>query len=84
MDAIATEKEKTAEKETAVLPGANGANSQSSPADPGWPVPEFKHNLGDNPLWPDFLNELKAQREEDIAESNRLADLELEQEKLEK
>jgi len=84
MDAVSTEKKTTVENEIAVLPGTNGANGQPAPADPGWPVPDFKHNLGDNPLWPDFLNELKAQREADIAESNRLADLELEQEKLEK
>lgn len=79
MDAISTENEtKTASS------SPNGANGQSAPDDPGWPVPEFKHNLGDNPLWPDFLEELKKSREADIAEANPLADLELEQEKLEK
>lgn len=79
MDAISSENETTA-----VSADVSGANGHSAPDDPGWPVLEFKHNLGDNPLWPDFLNELKIQREADIAESNRLADLELEQEKLKK
>lgn len=69
MDTISTEnKTKTA------FSDANGTNGQHVPADPRWPVPDFKYNLSDNPLWPDFLNELKAQREADIAESNRLAD----------
>ncbi len=55
----------------------SGANGQSTPDDPGWPVPEFKYRLSDNPLWPEFLEELRKNREADIAESNRLADLEL-------
>lgn len=75
MDTVSTETETTTASSD-----ANGRNGQSVPDNPGWPAPEFKHNLSDNPLWPDFLNELKAQREADIAESNRLADLELEQE----
>ena len=67
MDAISTEAEiKTAPADM---------NGQSVPANPGWPVPEFKHCLSDNPLWPDFLEELRKSREADIAESNRLADL---------
>lgn len=55
------------------------ANGSTVSADAGWPVPEFKHNLGDNPLWDEFMEEMKKNRQADIAEANRLADLELEQ-----
>lgn len=55
------------------------ANASANSADAGWPVPEFKHNLGDNPLWDEFMEEMKKNRQADIAEANRLADLELEQ-----
>ena len=75
MDAVSSE-----EQSQIISPDHNENNGRSAPINSGWPVPEFKHNLGDNPLWPEFLNELKAQREADIAESNRLADLELEKE----
>jgi len=78
MDAISTENETTT-----ASADVSGANGQSTPDDPGWPVPEFKYRLSDNPLWPEFLEELRKNREADIAEMNRLADLELEQEKLE-
>ncbi len=79
MDTVSPENEtKTASS------SPNGTNGQSAPDDPGWPVPEFKYRLSDNPLWPEFLEELRKSREADIAESNRLADLELEQEKLKK
>ncbi len=44
----------------------------------GWPMPPAEKGLGDHPLWQEYLAELKAQREADIAESNRIADLELE------
>lgn len=77
MDATSTENgTKTASSDV------NGTNGQSAAADPGWPVPEFKYHLSDNPLWPEFLEELRKRREADIAESNRLTDLE--QEKLQK
>ena len=70
MDAISTEIEtKPASADM------NGTNGHAAPADPGWPVPEFKYRLGDNPLWPEFLEELKKNREADVAESNRLANL---------
>ncbi len=41
-------------------------------------VPEFRDSLGDHPLWQAFLDEMEANRQADIAEANRLADLELE------
>jgi len=78
MDTVSSEN-----KTTAASADASSANGQAAPDDPGWPVPEFKYRLSDNPLWPEFLEELRKNREADIAESNRLADLELEQEKLE-
>lgn len=72
MDAVSTENEtKTA------FSDVNDTSGQSAAAYPGWPVPEFKWHLSNDPLWPEFLEELKVQREADIAESNRLADLEL-------
>ena len=58
---------------------AGGADGSPASADAGWPVPEFKHNLGDNPLWDEFMEEMKKNRQADIVEANRLADLELEQ-----
>ena len=77
MDAIFSEHEtRTISADT------NGAGGQVAPSNPGWPVPEFKHCLGDNPLWPEFMEELEKSRQADIAESNRLADLEMEQEKV--
>jgi len=54
-------------------------NGLAHSTEAGWPVPEFKHNLGDNPLWDEFMEEMKKNRQADIAEANRLADLELEQ-----
>jgi len=57
---------------------SNGANGTAAIPQPGWPVPEFKHNLGDNPLWQALMDEIEANRQADIAEANRLADLELE------
>lgn len=53
---------------------ADGAGTTS----PKGCVPEFKDSLGDHPLWQAFLDEMEANRQADIAEANRLADLELE------
>jgi len=78
MDAVSSENETMA-----ASADANGTNGQSAPDDTGRSVHRFSPGLGDHPLWQAFMDELKAQREADIAESNRLADLELEQEKLE-
>lgn len=63
----------------AITPSAegNGTNG-AAPAEAGWPVPEFKYRLGDNPLWQDFQDVMNENRRADIAEANRLADLELE------
>jgi len=60
------------------LSESDGANGIATLPQPGWPVPEFKHNLGDNPLWQALMDEIEANRQTDIAEANRLADLELE------
>ncbi|MGI4790312.1 MAG: hypothetical protein ACRYFS_15855 [Janthinobacterium lividum] len=79
MNPVYTEDEiKTAvdEIKTAVSEG-NGTNGQTAVADRTWPVPEFKDNLGNHPLWREFLDALEASRQADIAEANRLADLEL-------
>lgn len=59
---------------------SNGANGTAALPESGWPVPEFRHNLGEHPLWQAVLNEIEANRQADIAEANRLADLELEKE----
>lgn len=68
----------SAETEVKPLPSnINGTNGQAASAEGGWPVPEFKDNLGDHPLWQEFLDALEASRQADIAEANRLADLEL-------
>ena len=72
MDAVSTENEtKTA------FSDVNGTNGQSTPSDPGWPVPRFHPGLGDHPLWQALMDEIEKNRQEDIAEMNRLADLEL-------
>ena len=56
---------------------ATGANGMGNLGPKGC-VPEFKDSLGDHPLWQAFLDEMEANRQADIAEANRLADLELE------
>lgn len=72
MDAISSE------NETRTIPTtANGTNGQIASADDNRKVHQFQPGLGDHPLWQAFMDELKAQREADIAESNRLANLEL-------
>ncbi len=43
----------------------------------GWPMPPAEKGLGDHPLWQEYLAELEANRQADIAEANRLADLEM-------
>lgn len=61
------------------LPSANnGSNGHSAPTSNDRRVHQFQPGLGDHPLWEAFMDELKAQRQADIIESNRLADLELE------
>ncbi len=50
------------------------------PAETGlseWPMPPADKGLGDHPLWQMYLEELEASRQADIAEANRLADLEM-------
>lgn len=42
-----------------------------------WPMPPAEKGLGDHPLWQEYLAELEANRQADIAEANRLADLEM-------
>ncbi len=54
------------------------ANSVQSPDLEAWPVPRFQEGLGNHPLWQEFLDEMEANRQADIAEANRLADLDLE------
>ena len=41
------------------------------------PAHQFQPGMGDHPLWQEFMDILKENREADIAEANRLADLEL-------
>ncbi len=60
---------------------AGGADGSTVSADAEWPIPQFKHTLGDNPLWDEFIEEMKKNRQADIVEANRLADLELEQQR---
>jgi|GEM_PF-6494369 len=55
-----------------ISPEANGIILSR---DSDWPVPRFEDNLGDHPMYQEFLDALKAGREADIAEANRLADL---------
>ncbi len=57
---------------------SNGANGAATTPEPGWPVPEFKHNLGDNPLWQALMDEIEANRQADITEANWFADMESE------
>jgi hypothetical protein len=69
----------SAESETKMTyADSKGTSGQAVCVDNGRRVHQFQPGLGDHPLWPAFMEELKAQREADIAESNRLADLELE------
>ena len=56
---------------------SNGKNNQSASADNAQPVHQFQPGMGSHPLWQMYLEEMKALRQADIAEGNRLADLEL-------
>lgn len=47
------------------------------PDETNLPVHQFRPGMGDHPLWQEFLDELAKNREADVAEANRLADLEL-------
>lgn len=47
------------------------------PADTNPLIHQFQPGMGDHPLWQEFIDILKENREADIAEANRLADLEL-------
>lgn len=67
---------KTAERDTTTMPSTDdGANGQA--ADTEWAVPNFHPGLGDHPLWQDLMDEIAKNRQADIAEANRVADLEL-------
>ena len=55
-------------------------NGTEASAQAEWPVPDFKYRMEDHPLWQEYLAELEANRQADIAEANRLADLEEEME----
>ncbi len=57
---------------------ATEANSVQSPDPQAWPVPRFQEGMGNHPLWQEYLAELEAIRQADIAEANRQADLALE------
>ena len=59
-------------------PSSNGAHKQSASAENGQPVHQFQPGLGDHPLWQALMDEMEKNRQADIAEANRLADLELE------
>ena len=56
----------------------NKTNGQSASSDTDWPVPGFHPGLGDHPLWQALMDEIEKNRQADIAEANRLADLEQE------
>ncbi len=52
-------------------------NDPAASTDGKWPVAEFHPGLGDHPLWQDLMDEIAKNRQADIAEANRVADLEL-------
>ena len=60
-----------------VFSDASSTNGQAAPADNGPRVHQFHPGLGDHPLWQALMDEIEKNRKEDIAEMNRLADLEL-------
>lgn len=67
-----------AETEAKTAPsGVNGTNGLTAPAENGQPVHQFQPGLGDHPLWQMYMEEMQALRQADIAEGNRLADLEM-------
>ncbi len=53
------------------------AENQSASAENGQPVHQFQPGMGSHPLWQMYVEEMEALRQADIAEGNRLADLEL-------
>ena len=64
------------ESQTIIPPESDGTNGTAASAQAEWPVPEFKYRMEDHPLWQEYVAELEANRQADIAEANRLADLE--------
>ena len=60
-------------------PQVTEANGTGALGPDGWPAKEFHKGLGDHPLWQALLDEIEANRQADIAEANRLADLALEE-----
>ncbi len=67
-----------------LLSESKGANGTATPAQSDWPVPTFHEGLGNHPLWQALMDEIEANRQADIAELNRMTDLELESLGLEK
>ncbi len=66
------------EAETRLAPlEASGTNGQAASAENGQPVHQFQPGMGDHPLWQMYMEEMEALRQADIAEGNRLADLEI-------
>lgn len=57
------------------LPGGNQPNGQAASVQTDWPVAEFHPGLGNHPLWQALLDEMESNRQTDIAEASRQADL---------
>jgi len=57
---------------------ATEANRTDTLAPEGRLAPEFHEGLGGHPLWQALMDEIEANRQADIVEQTRLADLELE------
>ena len=58
-------------------PSSNGTNNQAASAESAQPVHQFQPGMGSHPLWQMYVEEMEALRQADIAEGNRLADLEM-------
>ncbi len=66
-------------KTGANVPVLSNTSTNDPPAstDAEWPVAEFHPGLGEHPLWQDLMDEIAKNCRADIAEANRVADLEL-------
>ena len=58
-------------------PSSNGTNGQPASAESEQSVHQFQPGMGDHPIWQMYMEEMEALRQADIAEGNRLADLEM-------
>ncbi len=66
-----------AEHDPKASPSNINGSSAAKTSEPTEATHRFQEGMGSHPLWQEYLAELEASRQADIAEANRQADLEL-------